>query len=91
MRPEILTPGAKLTIVAETPDDLNDIVEAAESVMNDGSAKFYRELDVPIGIGRSVGLAAIEGFMNGATPRAADHLAALGLGSDTTQSLQTEV
>ena len=79
MKPEILTPGGRLTVIAETEQDLHDVADAAASVLGDGSAEFYRELVPPMGIGRSVGLAAIEGFTKGATPRSAEHLAALGL------------
>ena len=78
MKLEILTPGSGLTVIAETTADLNDIADAAASVLDDGSAKFYRELVPPIGIGRSVAKAAIEGFTKGVSPHAAEHLAALG-------------
>jgi hypothetical protein len=79
MKPEILTPGRRLTVIAETEQDLNDVADAAASVLGDGSAEFYKRLTPPIGIGRSVARAAIEGFNNGMSPRAAEHLAALGL------------
>jgi hypothetical protein len=79
MKPEILTPGGRLTVIAETEQDLNDVADAAASVLGDDSAEFYRQLGPPIGIGRSIASAAIEGFTNGVSPRAAEHLAALGL------------
>jgi hypothetical protein len=79
MKPEILTPGGRLTVIAETTEDLNDVAEAAASVLGDDSAEFYRRLAPPIGIERSVANAAIEGFTNGVSPRATEHLAALGL------------
>jgi hypothetical protein len=89
VKPEVLTPGGRLTIVAETGRDLDDIADAATSVLGDDSAEFYRQLTPPIGIGRSIAQAAIEGFTSGASPRAAEHLAALGLEPGPVESQRT--
>ena len=48
MKPEILTPGGRLTVIAETEQDLHDVADAAASVLGDGSAEFYKRLTPPI-------------------------------------------
>jgi hypothetical protein len=88
MKTEVITPGGRATVVAETTRDLRDVADAAGAVLDDGSAEFYRNLTPPIGIGRAAAEAAVKGFEKGVSSRAAEHLVALvGIGHEPSQGL----